>query len=69
MGKGQGMARIHDECLVILHFTEVFHHQTVLRPILENGTVAAVGDEFMRKLSNGRVEVVVNHQHNRGRLA
>ena len=62
--KAQGVARIHDEGLVIPHFTEVFHHQTVLRPILENRTVATIGDEFMRELSNSRVQVIVNHQHN-----
>ena len=66
--QAQRVTRIHDECLVICHFAKVLHDEAILRPILEHCSVSTVGDEFVRKLSNGGVKVVVNHQHDRCRL-
>ena len=66
--QAQGVARIHDECLVISHLAKVLHDEAILRPILEHCSVSTVGDEFMWKLCNSRVKVVVNHQHDRCRL-
>ena len=66
--QAQWMARIHDERLVICHFAEVLHHETILRPILEHCSVSAVSDEFVWKLCNSGVEIVVNHEHDGCRL-
>ena len=43
----QRMTRIHDQRLPVGHLGEVFHRQPVLRPVLEHGTVSAVGDQFV----------------------
>ena len=41
----------------------------VLRPILEYGTIAPVGDQFVGELSDIGVKVVLNHQHYCGSVA
>ncbi len=66
--KSQRMSAVHHERLLVGHLGEIFHHQTVLCPVLEDGSVAAVDDQFVRMLRNARVEVVLNHEHDGGRL-
>ena len=66
--ESHGMAAVHDEGLLVGHLAEVFHHQAVLSPVLEDGAVATVGDELVRMLSHGGVEVILDHQHDGGRL-
>ena len=63
------MAGVHDQGLVFFHLAQILHGQTVLRPVLEHRPVAAVGDELLGVLRHGRVEVVLDHQHDRGGLA
>ena len=58
------MARVQDEGLLFAHFREVLHGEQVLRPILENGSVAAIGNQLFGMLGHLGVEVVLNHQHN-----
>ena len=64
----QRVTRIHHKGLLIGHLTEVFHHEAVLRPVLKDSTVSAVGDQLVRVLSYTRIEVVLNHQHDSRRL-
>ena len=59
----EGMAGIHHESLVFRHLTEVSHRQSILCPVLENCTVASVGNQFVRKLGDGGVEIILNHHH------
>ena len=67
--QSQRMARIHHQGLLISHFREVTHGEQILGPVLEYGTVAAVGNQFMRMLGHARVQIVLYHQHNGRRLA
>ena len=62
------MAGIHHESLLVGHLAEILHGETVLCPVLEYGTVAAVYDELVWMLSHGRVKVVLYHQHDGGSL-
>ena len=57
------MAAIHDKCLLVSHLAKILHDQPVLCPVLENGTVATIDDEFVRVLSHLRVKIVLYHQH------
>ena len=66
--KPQRMPRIHDQGLLVGHFRQIFHDQTVLRPVLENGTVPAIGNQFVRMLRHRRIQVILNHQHDSCRL-
>ncbi len=66
--ESHGVAAVHDEGLLVGHLAKVFHHQAVLGPVLEDGAVAAVGDQLVRMLRHGGVEVVLYHQHDGGRL-
>ena len=66
--EAERMAGVHDERLLVGHLREVLHHQPVLCPVLEHGTVAAVGDELVRMLCHARVEVVLYHHHDGGCL-
>jgi len=59
----EGMARVHHQGLLITHLRQVFHGEPVLCPVLEDGAVAAIGDELMRVLGHCRVKVVGYHQH------
>ena len=61
--QSKGMTAIHDECLLIGHLAEILHDQTILCPVLENGTVTTINDEFVRVLSHLRVKIVLYHQH------
>ena len=67
--QSEGMSGIHHQRLVVGHLAQVSHRQAVLRPVLEDGTVAAVDDEFVRVLCHFRVEVVLYHQHDGGSLS
>ena len=62
------MTRIHHECLFIGHLTQIFHHQSVLCPVLEDSAITAVGDQLMRMLCHGLVQVVLDHHHDCGSL-
>ncbi len=62
------MTGIHMQGLFLRHFREVLHGQKVLRPILEHGTVTAVGNQFPRMLRHRRVQIVLDHEHNGSRL-
>ena len=57
------MARIHRQALIVGHGGEVLHRKPVLRPVLKDGPVAAVRDQFVWELSNGGIQVVHDHQH------
>ena len=66
--ESEGMAGIHDQCLLVGHLRKILHHQSVLCPILEDGTVAAIDYQLMGMLRHSRVEVVLNHEHDGSRL-
>ena len=66
--ESHGMTAVHHEGLLVGHLTQIFHNQTVLSPVLEDGAVAAVGDELVWMLSHRGVEVVLDHQHDGGSL-
>ena len=66
--EAQRMAGVHHERLLVRHRGEVLHHEAVLRPVLEDGAVAAVDDEFVRMLGHARVQVVLDHRHDGRRL-
>jgi hypothetical protein len=68
--EAERVAAVHHQRLRVGHLAQVLHHQAVLRPVLEHRTVAAVGDQLVRVLRHGRVQVVLDHQHDgRGLLA
>ena len=66
--QAQRMAAVHHQGLLLGHLSEVMHHQPVLRPVLEDCPVAAVGDQLVRVLRHSRVQVVLDHQHDGRRL-
>ena len=66
--ESERMAGVHDEGLLLRHCGEIFHRQTVLGPVLEDGSVAAVGDELVRMLGHSRVQIVLDHCHYGGGL-
>ena len=66
--QAHGVPAVHDEGLLLRHFAQIAHHEAVLCPVLEDGAVSAVGDEFLRMLRDGRVQVVLDHQHDGRRL-
>ena len=66
--QSERVSRIHDESLLVCHGREILHHQTVLRPVLEHGSVTAVCDELMRMLCHTIVQVVLDHRHDGSRL-
>ena len=51
--EAEGVPGVHREALFVGHGGEVTHRQPILRPILEDRAVAAVGDQLMRELSDG----------------
>ena len=59
---------VHRQGLLVGHGGEVLHGQPVLGPVLEDGAVAAVGDQFVRMLGDPRVQVVLDHRHDGGGL-
>ena len=61
--EAERVAAVHHQRLLVGHLAQVLHHQAVLRPVLEHRTVAAVGDQLVRVLRHGRVQVVLDHQH------
>ncbi len=66
--EAEGVSGVHHEGLLVGHLREVSHHQAVLRPVLEDGSVASVGYQLVRVLGHARVEVVLYHGHNGRRL-
>ena len=54
---------VHHKCLFFCHGGQVLHGEQVLRPVLEDRSVAAIGDEFMRMLCYHRIQVVLYHHH------
>ena len=66
--EAHGVAAVHDEGLLVGHLAEVLHHQAILSPVLEHGAVATVGNQLVRMLGHGGVEVVLDHQHDGGSL-
>ena len=66
--EAQRMAGVHHERLLVRHRGEVLHHEAVLRPVLEDGAVAAVDDELVRVLGHARIQVVLDHRHDGRRL-
>ena len=66
--QAQRVAAVHDEGLLLGHFAQVAHHEAVLRPVLEDGAIAPVGDEFLGVLGHGRIQVVLDHEHDGGGL-
>ena len=57
------MPRVQMKGLLVGHRGEVLHGQQVLRPVLKDCTIAAVGNEFVRVLGDSRIQIVLNHQH------
>ena len=66
--QAERMAGVHHQRLLVSHGGKVLHGQQVLRPILENRSVAAVDYEFVRMLRNPRIQIVLDHRHNGCRL-
>ena len=66
--ESERMTRIHHQCLFIGHLTQILHHQSILCPILEYGTITTVCNQFMRMLCNSLIKVVLNHHHDGCRL-
>ena len=66
--QAQRMARVHHERLLVRHRGKILHHKAILRPVLEDGAVAAVDDEFVRVLRHARIQVVLDHRHDGRRL-
>ena len=62
------MTRVHHQCLFVGHLAQILHGEQILGPVLEYGAIAAVGDEFVRMLGHGAVEVVLYHHHDGSRL-
>ena len=62
------MTGIHHERLLVGHLAQVFHREPILRPVLEYRTIATIYNKFVRMLRHGRVQVVLNHQHDGCRL-
>ena len=60
----QRMAGVHHQRLLVAHCGQILHHQAVLGPVLENGSVSAVNDELVRMLGHAGVQVVLDHRHN-----
>jgi len=65
----QRVPRVHHQRLAVGHLRQVLHRQAVLRPVLEHGAVAAVGDQLVGMLRHGLVQVVLDHQHHSRGLA
>ena len=66
--ESERMTRVHHERLLVGHLAEIFHCESVLRPVLEDGAVASVDDKLVRMLSHFGVKVVLNHEHDGGSL-
>ena len=66
--ESHGVTAVHHQRLLVGHLREVFHHQTVLCPVLEHGAVAAVCNQLVGMLCHCRIQVVLNHQHDGGSL-
>ena len=66
--EAQRVAGVHHERLFVRHRGEVLHHKAVLGPVLEDCTVATVDDELVRMLGYTRVQIVLYHCHDGGRL-
>ena len=61
--ESERVARVHHEGLFVGHSGKVLHHEAVLCPVLEYGTVASVGDELVRVLGHTVVQIVLDHRH------
>ena len=62
------MTRVHHQCLLVCHLAEILHHKSILRPVLEHGTVASVGNQFVWMLRYCLIQVVLYHHHDSGSL-
>ncbi len=54
--------------LIIIHGREILHRYEILRPVLKHGTITTIGDQFMWMLRYRRVEIILDHHHDRSRL-
>ena len=66
--ESQRMSAVHYQRLLVCHLAQVLHHKAILCPVLEHGTIAAVGDEFVRMLCHRFVQIVLDHHHDGGSL-
>ena len=66
--ESERVAGIHHKSLLVGHFSKILHHKTILRPVLEHGSVASIGDQFMRVLCHTIVQIVLDHRHYGSRL-
>ena len=64
----QRMSGIHYQRLIVSHRSKVLHREPVLRPVLEDGAVAAVYNQFVGMLGHSLVQIVLDHRHNSRRL-
>lgn len=60
--------RIHHQRLIVGHLGQILHRKQILRPVLEHGTVTAVGNQLVGMLRHSLVQVVLDHHHNRSGL-
>ena len=63
------MSGIHVKGLLVGHFRQVLHGKQVLCPVLKYGAISAISDQLFRVLSDGRIEIVLYHEHDRCRLS
>ncbi len=59
------MPGIHDQRLLIIHRSQILHCEQILRPVLKDRSIPAVGNQFMRVLRYSVIQVILNHQHDR----
>ena len=67
--QSQWMPRVHGQGLLFGHGGKVLHGQAVLRPVLEDGSVASVNDELVGVLGDAGIQVVLDHGHDGSRLS
>ena len=66
--EAERMAAVHHQGLLIGHLRQVAHGEAILGPVLEHRAVATVGDQLVRVLGHGGIQVVLDHQHDGRRL-
>ena len=61
--QAERMSRVHYKCLFVSHFCQIFHHKSVLSPVLEHRSVSTICDQLMRMLGDTVVQIVLDHCH------
>lgn len=63
-----GMSGVEDERLSISEIGEILHDKMILEPVRKDGTIASISHKLVRKLSDGRIQVVHDHKLHRSSL-